>query len=136
MLGIETSVASPPGYGPSDLDVERVLSAGGKLTVTSDPIEAVQGSDVVYTDVWTSMGQESERSARLDAFGQYRVDAALMSRASNRSLFMHCLPVHRGEEVTNEVIEGPRSKVFVQAENRMHSARGLLVWLAQQVMPA
>ena len=136
MLGIETSVASPPGYGPSDLDVERVLSAGGKLTVTSDPIDAVQGSDVVYTDVWTSMGQESERSARLDAFGQYRVDAALMSRASNRSLFMHCLPVHRGEEVTNEVIEGPRSKVFVQAENRMHSARGLLVWLAQQVMPA
>ena len=82
------------------------------------------------------MGQESERSARLDAFGQYRVDASLMSRASNRSLFMHCLPVHRGEEVTNEVIEGPQSKVFVQAENRMHSARGLLVWLAQQVSPA
>jgi len=91
--------------------------------VTNDPQEAVEGADVVYTDVWTSMGQESEKEQRLDAFAKFRVDAALMSGASERGIFMHCLPAHRGEEVSGELIESSRSKVFPQAHNRMHSAR-------------
>jgi len=134
MLGIDTAVASPPGHGPSELDVDRVLASGGSLLVTNDPQEAVQGADVVYTDVWTSMGQESEKEQRLDAFANFRVDSTLMSGASERGIFMHCLPAHRGEEVTNEVMESSRSKVFPQAHNRMHSARGLLSWIVGEAM--
>jgi len=129
MLGVDTAVASPLDHAPSEADIDRVRAAGGSLLVTDDPLEAVQDADVVYTDVWTSMGQESEKFERLDAFEQFRVDAALMSIASERSIFMHCLPAHRGEEVTHEVIESGQSKVFPQAHNRMHSARGMLSWL-------
>ena len=134
MLGIATSVASPAGHGPNPVDADRVLASGGSLLVTNDPQEAVEGADVVYTDVWTSMGQESEKEQRLDAFENFRVDAALMSGASERGIFMHCLPAHRGEEVSGEVIESSRSKVFPQAHNRMHSARGLLSWLVGKEM--
>jgi len=134
MLSIATAVASPPGHGPNPVDVDRVLASGGSLLVTNDPQEAVEGADVVYTDVWTSMGQESEKEQRLDAFANFRVDAALMSGASERGIFMHCLPAHRGEEVSGEVIESSRSKVFPQAHNRMHSARGLLSWLVGKEM--
>jgi len=102
--------------------------------VTSDPLEAVNGADVIYTDVWTSMGQESEKEERLDAFERFRVDSTLMGGASERGIFMHCLPAHRGEEVTDEVLESERSKVFPQAQNRMHSARGLLWWLVGEAM--
>ena len=129
MLGIETSVASPAGHEPTDLDLDRVLTSGGSVQVTDNPREAVEGADVVYTDVWTSMGQENERSERLDAFSPFTVDASLMGVASASSIFMHCLPAHRGEEVTDEVIESPQSRVFPQAHNRMHSARGLLSWI-------
>ena len=129
MLGIETSVASPAGHEPTDLDLDRVLTSGGSVQVTDNPREAVEGADVVYTDVWTSMGQENERSERLDAFTPFTVDASLMGVASASSIFMHCLPAHRGEEVTDEVIESPQSRVFPQAHNRMHSARGLLSWI-------
>ncbi len=129
MLGIETSVASPAGHEPTDLDLDRVLTSGGSVQVTDNPREAVEGADVVYTDVWTSMGQENERSERLDVFSPFTVDASLMGVASPSSIFMHCLPAHRGEEVTDEVIESPQSRVFPQAHNRMHSARGLLSWI-------
>ena len=129
MLGIETSVASPAGHEPTDLDLDRVLTSGGSVQVTDNPREAVEGADVVYTDVWTSMGQENERSERLDVFSPFTVDASLDGVASASSIFMHCLPAHRGEEVTDEVIESPQSRVFPQAHNRMHSARGLLSWI-------
>ena len=129
MLGIETSVASPAGHEPTDLDLDRVLTSGGSVQVTDNPREAVEGADVVYTDVWTSMGQENESSERHDVFSPFTVDASLMGVASANSIFMHCLPAHRGEEVTDEVIESPQSRVFPQAHNRMHSARGLLSWI-------
>ena len=129
MLGIETSVASPAGHEPTDLDLDRVVTSGGSVQVTDNPREAVEGADVVYTDVWTSMGQENEKSERLDAFTPFTVDASLMGVASASSIFMHCLPAHRGEEVTDEVIESPQSRVFPQAHNRMHSARCLLSWI-------
>jgi ornithine carbamoyltransferase len=134
MLGIDTAVASPPGHGPTAMDTDRVLALGGSLLVTSDPREAVNGADVIYTDVWTSMGQESQKEERLDAFERFRVDSTLMGDASERGIFMHCLPAHRGEEVTDEVMESERSKVFLQAHNRMHSARGLLSWLVGEAM--
>ena len=133
MLGIQTSVASPAGHGPNSPDLERVLIAGGSVQVTDDPSEAGEGADVVYTDVWTSMGQEDEKSQRLDAFSRYTVNSDLMAETNSNSIFMHCLPAHRGEEVTDEVIESPRSKVFLQAQNRMHSARGLLSWIVGEV---
>jgi len=133
MLGIQTSVASPAGHGPNLVDLERVQAAGGSIQVTEDPDEAVQGADVVYTDVWTSMGQEEETSQRLDAFSRFTVNSDLMAGANAGSVFMHCLPAHRGQEVTDEVIESPQSKVFLQAHNRMHSARGLLSWIVGEV---
>jgi ornithine carbamoyltransferase len=134
MLGIDTAVASPPGHGPTAMDTDHVLASGGSLLVTSDPQEAVNGADVIYTDVWTSMGQESQKEERVDAFERFRVDSTLMADASERGIFMHCLPAHRGEEVTHEVMESERSKVFLQAHNRMHSARGLLSWLVGEAM--
>lgn len=134
MLGINTAVASPPGHGPTEMDIDHVLAWGGSLLSTSDPQEAVDGADVIYTDVWASMGQESEKEERVDAFVNFRVDSTLMSGASERGIFMHCLPAHRGEEVTDEVMESSRSKVFPQARNRMHSARGLLSWLVGEAM--
>ncbi len=134
MLGIDTAVASPPGHGPTAMDTDHVLASGGSLLVTSDPREAVNGADVIYTDVWTSMGQESQKEERVDAFERFRVDSTLMGDASERGIFMHCLPAHRGEEVTDEVMESERSKVFLQAHNRMHSARGLLSWLVGEAM--
>jgi len=134
MLGIDTAVASPPDHGPTEMDTDHVLALGGALLVTSDPQEAVNGADVIYTDVWTSMGQESQKEERLDAFERFTVDSTLMADASERGIFMHCLPAHRGEEVTNEVMESSRSKVFLQAHNRMHSARGLLSWLVGEAM--
>ncbi len=129
MLGIETSVASPAGHHPDPVDLDRIASCGGSVQVTDSPHEAVKEADVVYTDVWTSMGQESEKAQRLDAFNGFTVDSSLMAGAGANSIFMHCLPAHRGEEVTDDVIEGPQSRVFPQAHNRMHSARGLLSWI-------
>ncbi|HAY65105.1 MAG TPA: ornithine carbamoyltransferase, partial [Acidimicrobiaceae bacterium] len=98
----DTSVASPAGHGPTPIDIDRIRSLGGALLVTDDPQEAVTESDVVYTDVWTSMGQENEKSDRLDAFAPFTVNSDLMSSAPAEAIFMHCLPAHRGEEVTNE----------------------------------
>jgi ornithine carbamoyltransferase len=129
LTGVELTVASPPGYELDEEVVERARNLGGALELSHDPHEAVRGADVVYTDVWTSMGQEAETEARRAAFAGFQVDADLMAAAGPGAVFMHCLPAHRGEEVTAEVIDGPTSLVWVQAANRMHSVRALLASL-------
>jgi ornithine carbamoyltransferase len=132
MLGIESRVASPPGYAASEVDLDRVRGAGGEVTVFDRPEDAVAGADVVYTDVWTSMGQEEETEKRLKAFEGFAVDDRLMAGVSSRGVFLHCLPAHRGQEVTGSVMESSRSRVWQQAQNRMHAARGLIGWLLDQ----
>jgi ornithine carbamoyltransferase len=130
-VGMEVSLAAPAGYQPSGDQLAAWRAGGGQVRVTEDPAEAVTGAEAVYTDVWASMGQEAEAEARRAAFAGYTVDEALMSRASPGAVAMHCLPAHRGQEIAAEVIDGPRSVVWLQAANRMHAMRGLLWWLAQ-----
>jgi ornithine carbamoyltransferase len=129
MVGVEVRVACPEGYGPADEDLEKVRSLGGTIDVADTPAEAVAGVDAVSTDAWYSMGQEAEAAERRPLFEPYRVDAALMDRAAPEAIFLHCLPAHRGEEVTDEVLDGPRSRVWPQAENRLHAARAVLAFL-------
>ncbi len=130
MLGIPTRVASPPGYGPTPADVERVRRLGGEVLVTTDPVEAAEGVHALYTDVWTSMGQEREAEVRRRDFAGYTVDEKLLARASQDAVVLHCLPAHRGEEVTAGVIDGAQSVVWLQAANRMAAMRGVLAWAA------
>jgi ornithine carbamoyltransferase len=123
LSGIDFVLAGPPGYEPAVEVVERAREIGsstrGRVTLTHDPVEAVTGAQAVYTDVWLSMGvPEAERTTRLEAFAPYQVDELMMSRAAPEAVFLHCLPAHRGEEVTGEVIDGPQSIVFAQAANR------------------
>ena len=127
-LGGTLRVASPPGYRFSDTDRDRLAAAGVAVTEVDQPSEAVAGADVVYTDTWTSMGQEAEREERLRAFEGFTVDASMMAAAPS-SVFMHCLPAHRGEEVAADVIDGPRSRIWPQAANRLNAVRGVLAWL-------
>ena len=129
MAGIPTRVASPAGYGPTADDVALVRAFGGDLLVTDDPAAAADGAAALYTDVWTSMGQEDERAARLAAFAGFTVDAALLGHAVPDAVVLHCLPAHRGEEISADVVDGPRSVVWQQATNRMHAMRGLLAWV-------
>lgn len=132
LSGIELVVASPPGY-EVDADVlDRARNLGAGIDLTPDPYEAVHGADGVYTDVWTSMGQEDEAEARRIAFAGYRVDDRLMAEANAGAVFLHCLPAHRGEEVAASVIDGPASLVWPQAANRMHAVRALLVDLLEE----
>ena len=131
MAGIPTRVASPSGYGPTEADIALVRSFGGDLVVTTDPIEAASGADALYTDVWTSMGQEDEHAARLAAFAGFCVDESLLALAAPGALVMHCLPAHRGEEISAGVVDGQQSVVWQQAENRMHAMRGLLAWVTE-----
>jgi ornithine carbamoyltransferase len=130
LTGLEMVIASPPGYELDDTVVDRARNLGGTLELVVEPIDAVVGADAVYTDVWTSMGQESEAESRRAAFAPYQVNAELLAVAGPEVVFLHCLPAHRGEEVTDEVIEGPASAVWTQASNRMHSYRALLAELA------
>jgi ornithine carbamoyltransferase len=130
--GMEVRVAAPDGYQLSVTDQERLSAAGVAVDQTDDPVAAVAGADIVYTDAWFSMGQEEEAAARRPVFAPYQVNAELLAAAGPEAWFLHCLPAHRGEEVTDEVVDGPRSRVWQQAENRMHAARGLLAWLAGQ----
>src|SRR5262249_46552013 len=125
LSGVELTVASPSGYELDDIVVERARNLGGVVELTADPYEAVRGADAVYTDVWASMGQEDEAAVRRAAFSGFTVDSALMDAAGDQAWFLHCLPAHRGEEVTDEVIDGPRSAVWQQAANRMHAARAV-----------
>lgn len=132
MLGGQVRVASPAGYEFGATDHERFSAAGIEPTITTDPIEAASGAGVVYTDVWTSMGQEAERDERLRAFKGFTVDRAVMAAAAPEAIFLHCLPAHRGEEAADDVVDGEQSRIWRQAENRMHASRGALVWLLQQ----
>jgi ornithine carbamoyltransferase len=131
--GCAMAVASPPGYDP-DPEIVRLAREDGRdtgysLSLTRDPRQAVAGADVVYTDTWTSMGQEAEKEARHRIFSPYQVNRGLMALAGKDAFFMHCLPAHRGDEVTDEVIDSPRSLVFDQAENRLHVQKVIMVLL-------
>ena len=127
-LGFELRIACPPGYEPDAAILERARTAT-RVEVVRDPMEAGEGADVVNTDVWASMGQEEETAQRQRDFAGFCVDGELMRRASPRAIFLHCLPAHRGEEVTEEVLEGPQSRVFDQAENRLHVQKAVMATL-------
>jgi ornithine carbamoyltransferase len=132
-LGGKISIATPAGYAPSQeitaATLEIAARTGAQLTITEDPCEAVRGADAVYTDVWTSMGQEEEAALRARVFATYQVNDALMAQAAGHAVFMHCLPAHRDHEVSTGVIDSPRSVVFDQAENRMHVQKAILLLL-------
>jgi len=134
-LGATISVATPKGYEPCPEitnQAQRLAAiSGGGVEVVNDPVEAVAGADAVYTDVWASMGQESEAGDRRKIFAPYQVDQNLFSYAAKHAVFMHCLPAHRGDEVTEAVIDSPRSVVFDQAENRLHVQKSILVLLLE-----
>jgi ornithine carbamoyltransferase len=131
-LGMEIRLAHPVGYGPNERIVARArdlaAASGGRLVFDSDPRAVVEGAAIVYTDAWTSMGQEAEAEERRDAFAPYQVNRDLLAGAPD-AFVMHCLPAHRGEEITNDVMDGPRSRVFEQSENRLHAQKALLVEL-------
>jgi len=131
-LGGHSRIATPPGYALGAADLARIERAGDRPECSDDPVAAVRGADAVYTDVWTSMGQETEADDRRRAFAGFTVDDTLLDLMAPHGVFLHCLPAHRGEEVTAAVIDGPRSRVWPQATNRMHAARGLLSWLVEQ----
>ncbi len=130
-LGMEIRLAHPPGYAPNERIVARArelaAASGGRLVFGEDPVEIVRGAQVVYTDAWTSMGQEAEAEERRDAFAGFQVDDALLDAAGPDVVAMHCLPAHRGEEITSSVMDGPRSLIFDQSENRLHVQKALLV---------
>jgi ornithine carbamoyltransferase len=132
-VGMEVRVSTPSGYEPSDEVVSKATEfareTGGRVVLDADPRSAVSGADIVYTDTWASMGQEDDREARLPRFQPYQVNGELLSLAKPDALVMHCLPAHRGEEITDEVIDGPQSAVLDQAENRMHLQKAILVTL-------
>ncbi|MCC6216167.1 MAG: ornithine carbamoyltransferase [Polyangiaceae bacterium] len=128
LLGLELVLACPEGYEPDARAVELARERGGRVEVVRDPERAVTGADVVSTDVFTSMGQEGEAAARLAAFEGFRVTSRLVARASADAVVLHCLPAHRGEEIDADVLEGPRSAVWDQAEARLHTAKAALVW--------
>jgi ornithine carbamoyltransferase len=133
MLGAHVRVASPPGFElpPAVVSaVQDVAQSGGSVEVMNDPVAGVRAADAVYTDVWTSMGQEAEAAERHALFAPYQVNATLMSRAAADAVFLHCLPAHRGDEVTNDVIDSSASLVFDQAENRLHAQKALLAMLS------
>lgn len=131
-LGMEVRLAHPVGYGPNERIVakarELAAASGGRLVFDQDPRAVVEGAQLVYTDAWTSMGQEAEAEERRDAFAPYQVNASLMALAPE-AFVLHCLPAHRGEEITNDVMDGPQSRIFEQSENRLHAQKALLVEL-------
>ena len=129
LTGAELTIAHPEGHAPERDALELAERLGAAPRLTQDPREAAQGARVVYTDVWASMGQEAEAAERKEKFAPYQVDEGLMGLAAEDAIFLHCLPAHRGEEVTAGVIDGPRSRVFDQAENRLHAQKALLYLL-------
>jgi ornithine carbamoyltransferase len=133
IMGMHVAVGHPRGYAPDATVVTTArgaaASAGGSVLVTEDPAEAVADADVIYADVWASMGQESEAAERNQRFAGFQINEALLAGAKPNAIFMHCLPAHRGEEVTSGVIDGPRSVIFDQAENRLHAQKAILVHL-------
>jgi ornithine carbamoyltransferase len=138
-LGMNVTIACPDGYRPNPAIVAACMDngrqSGSSVVVTNDPVAAVAGADAVYTDVWTSMGQEAETKQRLVDFKPFIVDGALFARAKPDALFLHCLPAHRGEEVTPAVIDGPNSVIFDEAENRLHAQKAVLALLMGGITP-
>jgi len=132
-LNFDFILASPPGYEPDAATLQAARAAGGRVTITHDAAAAAQGADVLYTDVWTSMGQEREAEKRRRDFAAYQINADLLQGAAAKAVVMHCLPAHRGEEITAEVIDGPQSIVFDQAENRLHTQKAIMVWLHEKM---
>jgi len=129
LLGAAQVIACPPGYEPDPRILAQVRRLGGSVEVTEDARKAASGADVIYTDVWTSMGQEAEREKRLEAFSRYQLNETIVSFAKVGALVMHCLPAHRGEEITDDVLDGPNSIVLDQAENRLHAQKAVILEL-------
>jgi len=134
--GMHIRVAGPAGYHPREdivADATRIAAeTGGSVTILTDPLEAVRGADAVITDTWVSMGQESEKTERIATFGAYRVTPQLMAHAAGDAVFLHCLPAYREYEVAAEVIDGPQSVVWDEAENRVHAQKALMAWLLEE----
>ncbi|MGX9672968.1 ornithine carbamoyltransferase [Mycobacterium sp. HM-7] len=134
--GINVTIAAPKGFEPDPQFVEaakkRAAETGATVTVTTDPQAAADGADVLVTDTWTSMGQENDGLDRVRPFRPFQVNAALLGRANDDAVVLHCLPAHRGDEITDEVIDGPQSAVFDEAENRLHAQKAMLVWLLEK----
>jgi ornithine carbamoyltransferase len=130
LTGVKVRAACPPGYQPVPEVLESCRALGGQVRVTTDAREAAEGADVIYTDVWISMGQEAEREKRLEAFQRYQVNDTLLGFAAPNALVMHCLPAHRGDEITDAVLDGPHSIVLDQAENRLHVQKGIVMHLS------
>jgi ornithine carbamoyltransferase len=133
ILGIKMVYSTPPGYEPDTNIVEKAKSLGGDITYIREPEEAVNEADVIYTDVWTSMGQEEEREKRLKVFSEYQVNMRLLEGANEDVIVLHCLPAHRGEEITDEVIESSNSVIYDQSENRLHAQKAILLKLIGEV---
>ena len=129
ILRMEITVASPPGYGPKAEILEEARALGGSPRVVEEPEEAAGGANVLVTDTWVSMGDEAEEAERLRVFGRYQINSELMDLAGEGAIALHCLPAHRGQEITDEVMDGPRSRVFDEAENRMHTSKAVMAWL-------
>lgn len=129
LMGMEIAVACPPGYDPDEAVVKQAREMGGSVQLTRDPLEAATDADVLYTDVWVSMGDEEEREQRLSDLKDYQINSRLVEVAKNDVIVMHCLPAHRGEEISAEVMDSPQSVVFDEAENRLHAQKALLLML-------
>ncbi len=132
MLGFDVTCVSPRGYWPDDAIVQKAQQIGAQTGATigsTDAVEAVAGAHVLYTDVWVSMGMDDEKEKRLADLANYQVDANMMAAAADDAVFMHCLPAHRGEEVSAEVCDGPQSIIFDEAENRLHAQKALMATL-------
>ncbi len=127
--GMALAIASPDGYAPDTEFLQEADESELRLTVTKNPVEAVHNADVIYTDTWVSMGQEAETDKRLVALRNYQVNSALLAAAPKHAIVLHCLPAHRGVEITDDVMDGPQSAVFAQAENRLHAQKAILVRL-------
>jgi len=129
IVGMQMVVACPPGYEPDENIVKQALELGGDITIMNDPFEAAKGADVLYTDVWVSMGDEDEIEKRLNDLKDYQISSELLALAKSDAIVMHCMPAHRGQEIAAEVMDGPHSVVYDQAENRLHAQKALLMKL-------
>ena len=133
ILGMEITVASPQGYQPKARILEQARNLGGRPKVVEEPSAAAEGANVLVTDTWVSMGDEGQEAERLRVFGKYQLNSEIMGLAAPEAVALHCLPAHRGQEITDEVMDGPQSAVFDEAENRMHTSKAVMAWLMGQI---
>jgi ornithine carbamoyltransferase len=129
IMGMEIAVSSPNGYEPNGQILEQARSLGGQPKVVEEPAQAAKDADVLVTDTWVSMGDEDQAAERLRVFGKYQISSWLMKQAHEKAIAMHCLPAHRGQEITDEVMDGPQSAVFDEAENRLHTSKAVFAWM-------